>query len=474
VGNGVVYIPQGTSGTFHLKWNNSTKVHDGFTETPSGTNGLADGFFKTNDPADGPQSWRWNNNANTGSGGPSTVSRANLIVSGAAIAWNTALTFKTAINAGDSSYKINGLAYKDRTLYVFKNDGPGVVVNDQFTKLETGQEDTPDPANGRAVLAHQQFIYYSWGHSLIRMYGSSHDDIGQDYRSYGLPDGREGEFSDLARYISLLFCAVDAGESGTSSVLAWDGLAWHEMVRAPEEGRRIRFSKPQVCFGTRNRLWTGTGGDLIFQEMPLKKAAPRLDSGARYMHEFVLESAAIDMGTASAMPKFVKELTATIKNLNAQGREAYVDYQFDDAVHTTAWIPAGVATASPESTIFFGLENIRRFAYRLRAFTNDNSVPIDLEGAVPNGYARTPFKMLFTFQVQAGGVSRRGQSVPSDELMRWLLDSARYPYRVKMRSVYHLAHNWHVIIHPARMFPYMPQKGRQGEKANMTLVLQEV
>jgi hypothetical protein len=474
VANNVAYIPQGLVGICHLRWNVATPAHNVSVESATGTKGLADLLMVTNDPAAGVVMWRANNATGTGTGGRVTVSKANLLTGGAFIAWNTALVWKTGIFTGSTAFEITGLDKKDNNIYVFREDGIGVISGDQFNNVETGLEKTPDRANGRFTIAHGQFLFYSWLHSLVRIFGSSHDDIGDDYRAIGLPDGREGEYVDGDTYLKLLFVGVDAGSTGTSSVLAWDGLGWHEMLRARQAGDRVRFVKIQTCAGTRNRLWTGQGGDLIFQELSYKKASPRLDSGMRYQHEAVIESGSIDMGTASAMPKLIKELTATIKNLNSNGREIYLDIQTDDDVHTTTWNYAGLMTRSPESNVFLGI-TCNRFAYRLRMCSNDNSIPIDIEGIVPNGYARVPFKLIFSMTVQSGGVfTRRGKSVPFDELARWLLDQSRIAGFVNMSSVYELAHGWKVIIHPPRMTPLVPKKGKNPETGTNTLVLQEV
>lgn len=473
VANNVAYIPQGTTPIIHMQWNASTKEHDGYAETAATTQGLAHLLVATNDLADGPVIWRANNTSATGSGGDVTVSRANLLSSGAYIAWNTSLTFLASVKTGSSSYRITGLGRKENDIFVFREDGMGRVSNDRYTNVETGIEKTPSSKNGLATISHGQFLYYSWLHSLIRVYGSTHDDIGDDYRGSGLPDGREGNYSDLETYLKLLFCSIDAG-SGISSVLAWDGIGWHEVLRG-WNGARIRFCKVQVCPETRNRLWAGMGGDLVYIELPYNRAAPRLDTGARYMHEAVIESSAIDMGAASGLPKFIKDLTITAAGLNTQGRKIEIDFQTDDNVHTSKWTHAGTATESPESVVFLGLENVRRFAYRLRISCESNSEPIDITGVVPNGYARTPFRMVFTMQIQAGGIfTRRGKTATSGELMRWLLDASRQPGRVKMSSVYEMAHGWHVVIHPPRQFPVVPKTGRNPETANMTLVLQEV
>lgn len=481
VANNVAYMPQGTSGIFHFKWNTSTAAHDSFTETPATTQGTADLLFLGSDTSTGnPILWRANNSGGTGSGGAGTVSSAPLISSGSFIAWNTAPTFGTATFTGYSNAKITGFAGETgergiTQLFVFREDGIGKIYDGKFYNIDTGLEKTPDSANGVTTITHKQFVYYSWLHSLVRIYNSTHDDIGQDYRAIGLPDGREGVYADTDSYLSLLFCAVDAGTSGTSSVLAWDGLGFHEVLRGRTAGDRIRMVKVQPCPDSRARLWSQMGGELVVQELPYKKASPRLDEGVKYQHEAVIESAAIDMGAASGLPKYINELVISVSNLNIEGREIYIDYQFDDDVRTNNWTYAGMVTRSPESVMFMGLENVRRFAYRLRINCNDNTVPIDIEGVVPSGYARTPYKMVFTMQVQAGGIySRKGKTASSGELVRWLLDASRQPGRVKMTSIYELAHNWNVIIHPPRMTPLVPQKGSAPEQSSLTLVLQEV
>lgn len=470
ISNGIMYFPQGDAvGIMHVQWNSTTKVHDSFRETPATTTGTAFLLYKTYDRTDGPQLWRANNVSGTGSGGAATVSRASTSPSGAPIAYNTALIFKTAVPAGESSFPITSMSDKDASLYVFKEDGVGNVTADQLTLLKTGIDASPDPANGAVAHAHQQFIYYSWLHSLIQVYGASHDDIG---RAWNLPSGREGNVSGLDSYISLLLIALDAGE-GTSSVLVFDGQGFHELLRGYYAGKRIRNVMSQPCFGTRNRIWTDIGGELVFQEMPLKKMSPRLDSGVRYMHEAVIESSTIDMGTASALPKYINDLTVTARGLSANGNKIEVDWQADDNVHTNNWVNATALLASPESTAFLGLENVRKFAYRLRIVSANNATPIDIEGIVPNGFARTPFKMLWTMQVKAGGVSSQGQTISADALMRWILDASRASYKIRMLSTYEMADDFSVNVHPGTFHFTQIKRGAQGEVGSATLMFQE-
>jgi hypothetical protein len=254
--------------------------------------------------------------------------------------------------------------------------------------------------------------------------------------------------------------------------MAFDGLGWHEILRAYEAGKRIRLVKVQPCPDTRNILWTNIGGDFVFQEFPYKKGSPRLDSGVRYFHEAVVESSGIDMGTASSLAKFVKELTVYAENLG-DGNEVSVDFQIDDDVHTNRWTAATTLFESPESVAFLGLSDIRKFAYRLRINSNDNTAPVDILGVIPNGYARTPYKMVWTLRCRADNIFTRGRMAKPDELMRWLLDNARHPGRLEMRSQYDLAHKFFVIVHPPRMFPFKPAQNGQSEESVFTLVLEE-
>lgn len=460
----IVYFPQGTTAIREMALDYTVATNHKYRSEATNT---ADFLFSSYDRADGAILWRALNTT-------VSVSFAKVVTYG------SDLSFGTAITCGDTSYPITGLNEKEGGgLLVFKENGPGQVSSNAYTALKTGQEDTPDDSNGRASIAVDRFTYYSWLHSLIRVYGSSHDDIGQDFSGIGLPAGREGSFYYLDAYITTLLCAVSAPGSGRSSVQAWDGLAWHEVFRHPLVANRVRMVKVQPCPDTRNMVWISVGaGDLVYIEMPLQKKDPILDTGALYMHESILESSIIDMGAASDLPKMVKSLTATVRNLNSEGMEAFLDYKINENClnSSSPWIKATTLTQSPESTAYLGLQNIRRFQYRLRMNTDNALVPVDIEGIVPSGYARTPLKLMWTMRIKAGGVYQVGSQTNhnSSKLWRWLMDNARFPYSVYMESKYDAADGYHVIVHPPRMTPYKPAEPGQPEESYMTLTLEEI
>lgn len=462
--NQIVWFPQGESANVRtMVYNATTKAHEFDDNGTTKADFINIGVHKI----DGVQVWLARNGL--GSGGQTFVFRCNAPV------WASPpadLVSRETVHIGDRDAQITNILEKDGVLQVFKWDGYYNVSGNQAIRIQSGLEKTPHPANGAAVIIHQKYMYYSWLHSIIRIFGGEHDDVGQEWSGKGLPDTREGTISSFDSYASLLLYGINAG-TGTSSVMSFDGIGTHEILRAYSANRPVSLVKVQPCIGTRNMLWSGQGGDLVFQELPLMKGSPRLDSGMRYQHEAVLVSAKIDMGTAAGMPKFFKELTLVTENLDA-GKEILVQYQTDDDVGTSNWTTASSALLSPESNVFLGLNNVRSFSYRLILRSNDNTVPLIVRGVTPNGFARTPYKMVWTLRCRADNVTVSKKLAKSTELMRWLLDMSRFPYRVEMRSQYHLAHKFFVTVHPPSMFPYKAAVAGQDEESVFTLVLEEV
>ena len=437
-------------------------------------------LVKGYDAADGPTVWR--SNTTTGASGAVTVSRAKTLSSGAPIAWaadgTSMLTWGTAIPVGGTTSAINNMYFwTNNGLYVFKEDAVYSVSNDRATYLDYGLQNAPSANNGVGVIAHQQFLYWSWLFSVERLYGGTLDDIGLGWKGPALPNGREGSYVNFCTYINLVFAALDAGASGTSSVQVWDGLSWHEIFRAPAAGMRVRDVAIQPISGSRAKLWIDCGGDLIYITLPLNKANPLYDPSAAYQHEGVLVSSTIDMGTASKLPKFIKELTATVANLNGRNIRVEVDYQLDDQIGKDGysnWITAQPFNYSPEDTIKIG-EKCTQFRYRLRLLTDTATTPPDVRGIVPSGHARGPFKLIWNFQIVIGdGRSPSGQKVDRDEFDRWLLDCARDPGRVTMTSIWKSLHNYDVVIAPPRLRGISPGIQAKKEKDVYEFTLIEV
>jgi len=226
----------------------------------------------------------------------------------------------------------------------------------------------------------------------------------------------------------------------------------------------------QPCEGTRNRFWYDCGGDLLYQVWPKNKANPLYDSGVAYHHEAVITSAAIDMGTAAKLSKYIKQLVGFTKNLTP-GIYAAVGYQVDDKVGTTSWKQGGAFTHSPEDRVDLDADQIGRFAYRLILNTNDENTPPDIQGVIPSGFARSPFKLVWNLRVTAG-IGYGSEEVI--ETLGWLYRAAEKAVKVTISSEkYSQLNGKTVIVVPPDIQPTAGETLGKNEKAVINLKLIE-
>lgn len=357
------------------------------------------------------------------------------------------LTFEANIAVGNTSKDVNGIHFGDNnTLWVFKEDSAWTIADSKATFEDLGLANTTSVNNGSSIVGHDKFIYWNWLFSIQRIYAGRSEDIGFGFNKTSLPSGRDGIISGFATYVKWLFYCVDGGTSGTSSVWVYDGLAHHEVFRAWQSGVRIRDLYIQNVDGERSRLWIDCGSDMVYMILPLNKSNPLEDSGIKYTHEGELVSSILDMGTSSDLPKFIKELVATTRNLNGSGIRIQVQYQLDDDIGSSDWKSLGDFLNSPEDTLFLGKGDLTQFRYRLIFMTDDASIPPDLKAIVPNGYARTEYKWTWTMNVVA-------DRKDAEELDAWLSEAARFPGRVHMTSKHLWMHNYYVIVSPSTGTP---------------------
>jgi len=455
--NGTHFFPQGQSDVIR-RWNGSSAWRDEAAAK------YAVFLVEGSDAEDGPVVWRAN--TTKGSSGKVTVSRALTLSSGSPIAWaadgTSMLTWGNDIPVGGTTAGINNIYFwTNNGLYVFKDDSVHLVLNNRAIYLDYGLQNIPSTNNGIGVIAHQQFLYWNWLFSVERLSGGQLDDIGMGWKGPALQSGFEGTYSAFCTYINLVFAAVDAGSSGTSSVHCWDGLSWHEVFRAPKSGMRIRDVALQPIADSRSKLWIDCGGEMIYITLPLNKANPLYDDEISYMHEGYVVSSTIDMGTASNLPKYIKALTATVNNLNGAGIRVEVDYQVDHKIGKTGynnWINLQPFAYSPESTVDVRAR-CTQFRYRLRLQTDTSTTPPDVKGIVPSGHARGGFKWVWNFQV-----STAENKINRDEFDRWLADAGRQPGGIHMTSSWASLHDFDVILAPPRMRALTrPSRGRQEQ-----------
>lgn len=348
--------------------------------------------------------WRANND--TSAAGAVTVSR------GTAVAWGGGHTFGTAIKVGNGDYPVTNLVAHDDTsgsssrLWVLKTGEIGYIDTDKWYRVNVDISSFTEATNGLAALSHGLYLYFNWSWTSERLYGTALDDLDPN-REAGIPSGRQGYISAMAAHPVGPIKSIDA-DTGTSSVMFFDNIGYHEIFRAWEAGKRIRSLTWQKNEGGKKFLWVACGDDLVYMEFPRNHRNPFADTTQKYMHEFSYESAIYDMGNSS-IRKLFADVTAITQNLDGSGIYGEVDFQKDNDIGTSTWtvIDAGRFLLSPASTIMLDQGEVRQLKLRFRFYTNIATTPpivnaIDLEGV-----GQLPRKSLYSMQVHLGDIAKK-------------------------------------------------------------------
>ena len=124
--------------------------------------------------------------------------------------------------------------------YVAKEDSIGSVWDGVYSEIAVSEMKwIMSEKNGQAMVQHDVYLYFNMAGGMVeRYYEQRLDDVGPN-REEGLPRNRQGEVSCLVPYPGRLYAAINAGMSGYSSVLCYNGLGWHEIYRSNYLGKNI-------------------------------------------------------------------------------------------------------------------------------------------------------------------------------------------------------------------------------------------
>jgi len=456
---GIAYFAQGTTTIRRMRFNASASppAHQ-FQD--DGSN-IADLLYTFYDEASKKSVvWRAKNST-------AQISRANTK------SWGEALEFGTGIPVGSAQYDITGLVDYDKKLWVAKEDSLWFVVDDTPRELSVGLKSSPNSSNGKAMNALGLFLYFNYMHSVEQLYGSTISDVGPWIGS-GVPSGRTGVVSCMASAFNWLFIGIDAGTSGVSSVLLYDGRSYHEVFRGTRAGARIRNVYWFAGEGARPVLWIDYAGTTVAMFFPMNTLNPLNDSTFDYHHEGVLIGSTIDMD-AFNLPKFIKELTLITENLS-QGTEVRVDYQTDNNIGTSTWTPLGTFYQSPVDVVTAGFGNIRQIRFRYRLITDSSTTPTIVKASVMEGYARTPLKYQWNMRVKTSDfqVNYLGaRDASPDDVSQFLKDAARGARKIIMRSRFKGMDNIMVIVEPPSILREFANSILQFWGGTMTVVVRE-
>jgi len=255
--NNAVYFAHGDANDMtRMRAYNSAQVWT-YEWTAEATNSEATYLMQCSDPKG---SWIWK-----AKGGPiAKVAKAPSVdCSGTAAAAD--LVWETEIG-------IDNLGSRITNMLVYGEDygQPFVLKEDGLYKMYLASDDTDyvgkvpisafpatkDWRNGRAACVHDTYLFFSWHDTVMRYYRNYLDNIGPNSMEVSTPAEYRGVISGLLSYPGMLVCSIDAGDSGYSTVNAYNGTGWCNLFTAPKVGLRIQNIYIQSIPGDNvDRLW---------------------------------------------------------------------------------------------------------------------------------------------------------------------------------------------------------------------------
>jgi hypothetical protein len=211
---------------------------------------------------------------------------------------------------------------------------------------------------------------------------------------------------------------------------------------------------------------------MIYQVYPQNSFNPLKDDDLPHVHEAVLVSSTIDMGAAS-LPKYLKELSITSKNLEDGVTWVEVDYQADKDVGTSTWTRAGEYLESPDAARLIKLGNKFLFRYRLRLMTSDATAPAIIFASTLKGFARTPVKRQFDIRINLDSIRRGNVKTDLRALYEWMWASTMNASGMTLRARYFEIDDLTVRLEPMTIFRESRNKLTSAWKGYCVLTLIE-
>ncbi|MFZ2470648.1 MAG: hypothetical protein WAW52_01775 [Methanothrix sp.] len=406
-------------------------------------------------------------------------------------AWGTPLDFTTKptelatttdypIKIGDARSKItNVVGYGEPMIpYVLKEDEFGSIADGVYATVpisELGQ--VRSATNGAAAIQFGVYLFFTVLDGLERFYQNRLDDVGPN-RDEGFPAGRTGQISCIVSYPGGLYLGIDATAAGTSSVLYWNQIGYHEVYRAPM-GQRIRSMFVQVIPGTAvSRLWIGLSTTTVWIPVTLN---PRQQPEYRYTSSGTLTSAWFN-GGFKEINKFWRSIQVYAENLSS-GQWIGMEYQTDMDADFVA-LP-DIYDTSPMKEVLM-TQNFsaygKRWRYRITLHTNDPAKTPRVKAITAPTITRLPPNKAWSLTVVAddalvdrqGTLQTLGAAGLISQLEKWA-DSETNPLPLIMHSPIAAFDNRRVFIEPPVAQPVEVENAAEVKtlKAIITLSMYE-
>lgn len=395
--------------------------------------------------------WRGNNSDASGN---VSVSKAD------SQSWGSNLSFGTVYTFYDSEYGniVNLSEYGDspKYLYVYREgmvftvDSSGTIDKIPLEEMSTSMH----YSNGKHVLVHNVYNWFSMGASLERYYGNEISDKGPNLDD-GLPDDRQGEISGLLGLPGYIFVSVDADDN-YSSVYKYNMLGYHEFYRSPVMGHKITSIHYEVVYASADRLLIVVGNDVVWLPIVSLTNNPLKISDMRFTHETVVTSGYIYSGMYDTWKLFygLKIVTEQMP----EGTWINAEWRTDDSEDWTAIeTPYTLTPVQTHPVSDYGISS-KKIQIRLRLHTEDSSQAPKIIAYILDSISRITVQYAFSlnYRVTESAVNLVGRYNDKTEYdAQTILDQwASTITPLKMRSRYSEYDDMVVFVNPTPSRPY--------------------
>ena len=208
------------------------------------------------------------------------------------------------------------------------------------------------------------------------------------------------------------------------------------------------------------------------QRWPINTLNPRNDGGVHYQHEGVMETATIDMN-AIQLPKLFSKIHAVTKNLASTAARIYCEYQLDDEIGSTNWLPIGSFTHSPVDSLRIRRGDKHALRLRVRGLTENSTINAELNALVVKGLGRTPVRRQWVLRATAGDFQVDAQGLEDadpDDFYLWLRDMSLATEPLLMRAAWEAMDDTYVFVEPPTLNRlYTTPEGEWGGSLMLTI-----
>jgi len=380
------------------------------------------------------------------------------------------LSFGSSVTCGSNNSNITNLALYDNLVWVMKEDQFGSINNAQtvYAPVPLGEMATvKDESNGRAWCQNGVYLYLSMGKGLERYYDQKLDDMGPN-RDEGMSASRtiggntgtcKGTVVHIISYPGRLYAAIDAGVTGYSSIMCYNGTGWHQIYQGAY-GKRIRRLHIQVLPGdTVDRLWISEEEDIYW--IPLASNARKATGYTYFSGGYVIGS--WKYGNFRDITKYWDSVKLFTENLDTTHQYITMEFQTDTSTSWTAMPSAETFHHSPGQEMDLSATNNvtgLRWREKITLYTDDPTKYPRLKAELINCVVRIPPKNSYTltFLIEdnpldlQGNRSTTSADTQLDKLMEWA-DSRTRAHPIYAEQEYAPWSGKYVFIEPPSVAP---------------------